>query len=55
MLQTKIVDKIKAHILYLENFLPENPAVYEIIKKKYCTAGQATVDNMAHAHCMLYN
>ena len=22
---------------------------------KYCTAGQATDDNMAHAHCMLYN
>jgi len=21
--------------------------------EKYCTAGQATDDNMAHAHCML--
>jgi hypothetical protein len=21
--------------------------------QKYCRAGQATVDNMAHAHCML--
>jgi len=23
--------------------------------KKYGTAGQATDDNMAHAHCMLHN
>jgi len=23
--------------------------------EKYCTAGQATDDNMAHAHCMLDN
>jgi len=22
--------------------------------EKYCTAGQATDDNMAHAHCMLF-
>jgi len=22
--------------------------------EKYCTAGQATGDNMARAHCMLY-
>jgi len=22
--------------------------------EKYCRAGQATDDNMAHAHCMLY-
>jgi hypothetical protein len=31
----------------------ENSAVYEIMWKKYCRAGQATDDNMAHAHCML--
>jgi len=31
----------------------ENRVVYEIMWKKYCTAGQATDDNMAHAHCML--
>jgi len=34
MLQTKIVDKIKTHILYSKNFLPENRAFYELIKKK---------------------
>jgi len=27
--------------------------IYEIMWEKYCTAGQATDDNMAHAHCML--
>jgi len=31
----------------------ENRAVYEIIWKKNCRAGQATDDNMAHAHCVL--
>ena len=31
----------------------ENRAVYEIIRKKYFRPGQATDDNMAHAHCML--
>jgi len=31
----------------------ENRAVYEKMWKKYCTAGQATDDNTAHAHCML--
>jgi len=27
-------------------------SVYEKVEK-FCTAGQATDDNMAHAHCML--
>jgi hypothetical protein len=30
-----------------------NRAVYVTMWKKYCTAGQATDDSMAHAHCML--
>jgi hypothetical protein len=30
----------------------ENRAVYEIVEK-YCRAGLATDDNMAHAHCIL--
>ena len=37
----------------LSNFSPENLAVYEIMLEKYRRAGQATDDNMAHAHCML--
>ena len=31
----------------------ENRAVYEIMWKKYCRAGQATDDNMAHTLFML--
>ena len=34
-------------------FFFENCAVYEIMWKKHCRAGQATVDNMAYPHCML--
>ena len=30
-----------------------NRAVYEIMWKKYCRAGQSTDDNMVHAHCKL--
>ena len=33
-------------------FLLESRAVYEIMWK-HCTAGQATDDNIARAHCML--
>jgi hypothetical protein len=35
-------------------FFSENPAVYEIMWKKYGRAGQVTGDNMAHAHCVQY-
>jgi len=55
MLRTKAVEKIKTHILCSITlfFSPENRAVYEIMWKKYCRAGHATDDSMAHAHCML--
>jgi hypothetical protein len=53
MFQTKFVEKIKTHILCSVTFFSENRAVYEIMWKKYCRAGQATDGNMAHAHCML--
>jgi hypothetical protein len=52
MFQTKVVEKIKTHILG-SIFFFENPALYEIKLKKYCGAGQVTDDNMAHAHCVL--
>ena len=51
MFQTKVVEKIKTHFV-LSNFffLPsENHAVYDNVEK-YCLAGQATDDNVAHAH-----
>jgi hypothetical protein len=40
------------HFAFTKLF-PKNRAVYEKMWKKYCTAGQATDGNMAHARCML--
>jgi hypothetical protein len=45
MFQTKVVEKIKTHILCSVTFF-ENLAVYE-------TMWQATHGNMAHVHCKL--
>jgi hypothetical protein len=53
MFQTKVAEKIKTHILCSITFSFENRAVYEIIWKKYCRAGQATQEIMALAHCTL--
>jgi len=36
-----------------KTFFCLNSAYYEIGWKKYSRAGQATDDNMAHAHCTL--
>jgi hypothetical protein len=44
MFQTKAVKKNKTLFFF-------NLNVYSV--KKYCTAGQATDDNMTHAHFML--
>ena len=53
MLQTKVVEKLEAHVLRsISFFSPENRAVYEITWKN-TVEGAATGDNMAHAHCML--
>ena len=51
MFHIKVVEKIKKKnilcwVTFFENRLWEN-------MEKYCTAGQATDDKMAHAHCML--
>ena len=35
------------------NNIFENRTIYEIMWKKYCTAGQATNDNIVQAHYML--
>jgi hypothetical protein len=40
----------KTHFMSNDFFIP---AVYEIMWKKYRTAGQATDGNTANAHCML--
>ena len=50
----KIYRGIKTHFLCsITPPPPENRAVYYIIWGKRCTSGQATDDNIAHAHCML--
>jgi hypothetical protein len=52
MLQTKVVEKIKIHILCLRTFRKSCRLLDKV--EMYCRAGQATDDNMAHAqHCML--
>ena len=54
MFQTEVVEKIKTHILCsITFFFLENLAVYMIKVLKYSTAGQATDDDTAHAHCVL--
>jgi hypothetical protein len=45
MFQTKVVEKIKTHVLHSIAF-SENRAVCEIIWKKYCRTRQATDDNI---------
>jgi hypothetical protein len=53
--RTKVVEKIKAPILYSIKFFffRKSYCSYDNVEK-YCRVGQATDDNMAHAHCMLY-
>ena len=54
MFQTHAVEKIKTHILCpITFFFYETRAVYEKNVEKYCRAGQATDDNIAHAQWML--
>jgi ABC-type polar amino acid transport system ATPase subunit len=40
------------HFVFSNFFFFENRVVHENVEK-YCRAGQAKDDNMAHAHCML--
>jgi hypothetical protein len=53
MFQAK-VEKSK-HRVCIQSIVIAKGAVCEIMWGKYCTAGQATEDNMAHANCMLDN
>ena len=50
-------DKIRTenqntHFVLRHIFSLENRALYEIMWKKYCTAGPYTDDNTAHAHAV---
>jgi len=54
MFQTKVVEKIKIHILCPVTFFFYFRKSFRLQDnvEKYCRVGQATDDNMAHAHCM---
>jgi len=52
MSQTKVVEKIKTHILCSVTSIQKSYRLWDNVEK-YCRAGQATDDNMVHAHCML--
>jgi len=53
MFQTKVVYKIKTHILCSVTFFSRKSCRLWDNVEKYGGAGQPTDDNMAHAHCML--
>ena len=50
--QTNVVEEIKKQILFSITFFRKLCLLW-YNAGKYCRAGQATDDNMAHAHCML--
>jgi hypothetical protein len=52
MFQTQVVEEIQIHILCSITFFI--CTIYEILWKKYCTAGQTADDDMAHELRMLY-
>ena len=52
MFQKKVVGKIKIHILCSVKVFRKSCGLWDNVEK-YCRAGQATDDNMAHAHGML--
>ena len=54
MFQTKVVEEIKAHILFSVTFSRKSCRLWDNVEK-YCTARQARDDSKAHALCMLEN
>ena len=54
MVQMKVVEEIKTHILCSVTFFRKSCRLWDNVGK-YSGAGQATDGNMAHAHCMLDN
>ena len=52
MFQTKVVEKIKTHILCSVTFSRKSCSLWDNVEK-YRTAGQTTDDSMAQAHCVL--
>jgi len=54
MFQAKVVEKSKYTFVF-NTFLFSKIALFMGYVAKYCRAGQATDENMAHAHCVLDN
>jgi hypothetical protein len=54
MFQMNVVEKIKTHILCPVNIFFRKSCRLWDNAEKYCRAGQATDDNMAHAYFMLH-
>jgi len=50
----EFVEKVITHILYSITLFRKSCRLWNEVKK-YCRAGQATDDNMSHAHSMLDN
>jgi len=51
MFETSGVEEIKTNILCSKYFYRKSCCLWDNVEK-WCTAGQATDDNTAHAHCM---
>jgi len=52
--QTRVLEKFKTHIVCSVTFFIRKMCHLWYNVEKYGTAGQATDDNMAQVHCMLY-
>jgi len=52
MFQTKLVKKIKTHIILFNNVFQTFCRLWDNVEK-YCAVGQATDKNMAHGDCIL--
>jgi hypothetical protein len=52
MFQTEVIEKIETHILCSITFISPPKVVPFIRFVEKCSTGQATDDNVAHAHCM---
>jgi len=55
MFQTNVLEEFKTRILCLTTFFFLKSCSLRGSVEKYCRAGEATDDNMAHAHCILDN
>jgi len=53
MFQTKVVEKIKTHILYSVTFFFDNPAFYEIMWKNIVERGRPQILRRMRVTCWL--